>query len=259
MKHNFYYLLHIQYLGFRFHGWAKQPQVKTVHHMVDRTLSYVFDHSDFKTLGGSRTDAMVSADHFVLELFLKSPITNEKAFLDSFNLNLPSDIRALAIEATDPEFNIIQNPKSKTYLYLFAFGEKAHPFSAPFITTFSGQLDLEQMKRGAELFEGTHEFRAYCKKPSEKTNTIRTIDKCEIVPNTFYSASFFPENSFALHIKGKGFMRNQIRIMMGQLVRLGQGEIGLKGLESSLKADFSEHLSYIVPASGLTLKCVDFK
>ena len=29
-----YYLVHIQFLGFRFHGWAKQPEVKTVHHMI---------------------------------------------------------------------------------------------------------------------------------------------------------------------------------------------------------------------------------
>ncbi|MFY0592250.1 tRNA pseudouridine synthase A [Roseivirga sp.] len=259
MKSNHYYLLHIQYLGFRFHGWAKQPQVKTVHHMVDRTLTYVFDHDDFKTLGGSRTDAMVSADHFVLELFLKTPITDEKSFLDSFNLNLPADIKALAIETTDAEFNIIQNPKAKTYLYLFAYGEKAHPFSAPFMTTFLGQLDIELMKKGAKLFEGEHEFRAYCKKPSDKTNTIRTIDTCEIVPNTFYTANFFPNASFSLQVKGKGFMRNQIRIMMGQLVRLGQGIISLDDLEASLKTDFTEHLSYIVPASGLTLQKVEFE
>jgi hypothetical protein len=24
----YFYLIHIQYLGFRFHGWAKQPNVK---------------------------------------------------------------------------------------------------------------------------------------------------------------------------------------------------------------------------------------
>lgn len=258
MKSNHYYLLHIQYLGFRFHGWAKQPQVKTVHHMVDRTLSYVFDHGNYKTLGGSRTDAMVSADHFVVELFLDASIEHEEKFLKLFNLNLPSDIRALAIEETDGEFNIIQNPKAKTYLYLFAFGEKAHPFSAPFITTINYSLDIELMKEGAKLFEGAHEYRAYCKKPSEKTNTQRTIDFCEIVPNTFYTASFFPSPSYALKISGKGFMRNQIRIMMGELIRLGRNEITIEALKSSLLPEFTEHLSNIAPASGLILNKIDF-
>ncbi len=258
MKSNNYYLLHIQYLGFRFHGWAKQPQVKTVHHMIDRTLNYVLEHDNYKTLGSSRTDAMVSADHFVLELFLNQAIEDEQKFLKLFNLNLPSDIRALAIEATDAEFNIIQNPKSKTYLYLFASGEKAHPFSAPFITTLTDPLDIQLMTRAARLFEGTHEYRAYCKKPSEKTNTTRTIDSCEIVPNTYYTASFFPSPSYALKVSGKGFMRNQIRIMMGQLFRLGRGEINLQNIESSLHTSFAEHLSYIAPASGLVLNKIEF-
>lgn len=226
--------------------------------MVDRTLTYVFEHSAFKTLGGSRTDAMVSADHFVLELFVDSPIDDEKKFLKLFNLNLPSDIRALAIEETNAEFNIIQNPKSKSYLYLFAYGQKAHPFSAPFITCLSDKLDIDKMIEGTKLFEGTHEFKAYCKKPSEKTNTTRTIDVCTLVPNTYYTASFFPEPSYALQVEGKGFMRNQIRIMMGQLFRLGRGEISLQELESSLSPEFHGHLSYIAPASGLVLNKVIF-
>lgn len=259
MKSNHYYLLHIQYLGFRFHGWAKQPQVKTVHHMVDRTLNYVFDHENFKTLGGSRTDAMVSADHFVLELFLNDPINHEKQFLKTLNINLPADIRALAIETTDSDFNIIQNPKSKQYIYLFAFGEKPHPFSAPFITTLPDQLDIKLMRKGAKLFEGSHEFKAYCKKPKEGTVTARTVDHCHLQENNFYTASFFPSPSYAVVFESKGFMRNQIRLMMGQLFRLGRNEVTLDQLESSLQPNFSEHLSYIVPASGLMLTKVSFR
>lgn len=258
MKSKYFYLIHIQYLGFRFHGWAKQPQIKTVHHMVDRTLNFVFEHDHFKTLGGSRTDAMVSANHFVLELFVDNEIKAEDKFLNTLNLNLPADIRALAIEETDASFNIIQNPKSKEYIYLFAFGEKPHPFSAPFITTLPSSLDIELMKKGAALFQGTHEFKAYCKKPKEGTNTIRTIDKCELVNNTFYTASFFPSPSYAITFHSKGFMRNQIRIMMGELFRLGKGQITLNHIEKSLTEDFSQHLDQVAPASGLILHKVSF-
>lgn len=226
--------------------------------MVDRTLTYVFEHENFKTLGGSRTDAKVSADHFVLELFLNDPIEDENQFLEILNINLPADIRGLAIETTNASFNIIQNPKSKQYIYLFAFGEKAHPFSAPFITTIPGSLDIELIRKGAKLFEGTHEFRAYCKKPREGTVTTRTVDHCQLQENDFYTASFFPSTSYAVVFESKGFMRNQIRLMMGQLFRLGKGEISLEDLESSLQPGFSEHLSYIVPASGLILHKIHF-
>ena len=71
--------------------------------MVDRTLKFVFGELPFKTLGGSRTDAMVSANDFILELFIEQPIDDEGAFLADFNLNLPADIRALSIEKTDAD------------------------------------------------------------------------------------------------------------------------------------------------------------
>ena len=257
MKKKYYYLIHIQYLGFRFHGWAKQPQVKTVHYMIDKTLSYVLEHNDFKTLGGSRTDAMVSTTDFVLELFVHQPLVPD-SFLSDFNLNLPSDIRALSIEETDKQFNIIQNPKEKRYIYLFAHGEKAHPFSAPFLTTIQSELDIDNMKAGAKLFEGEHEFKAYCKKPNENTQTRRSINKCELVENIFYSASFFPSDSYALVFVGKGFLRNQIRMIMAQLFRLGKGEIDIEFLKSSLKEGFTQHLSEVArnKASGLILEKV---
>ena len=254
----YFYLIHIQYLGFRFHGWAKQPGVKTVHHMIDRTLQYVMEERKFKTLGSSRTDAMVSANAFAFELFVHEPLEQE-AFLKEFNLNLPPDIRALHIEQVDEQFNVIQNPKLKEYLYLFAFGEKPHPFSAPFMTTLPFVLDVELMKIGASYFEGTHYFGAYCKKPGANTQLTRTIISSEIVPNEKFTASFFPEESHMFRVRGSGFMHNQIRIMMGQLIRLGQKKISLEDLKASLQPDFDQHLSYIAPASGLLLNSVEFK
>lgn len=256
MKPTYFYIVHIQYLGFRFHGWAKQPQVKTVHHMVDRTLKFVFEDRPFKTLGGSRTDAMVSATHFILELFMDRPIENEESFLELFNLNLPADIKALAIEETNQDFNIIQNPKSKEYVYLFASGQKPHPFSAPFVTTLQQNLNIDLIAKGATLFEGEHDFKAYCKKPKEETVTTRVIEQCVLSSNDFLNASFFPSPSYQVTFKAKGFMRNQIRLIMGQLFRLGKKEIDLEYIKRSLSSDFEEHLDAVAPASGLILKNV---
>ena len=252
----YYYLVHIQYLGFRFHGWAKQPQVKTVHHMIDRTLKYVLGELPFKTLGCSRTDAMVSASHFAFELFVNKPLND--SFLDDFNLNLPADIRALEMDEVDAGFNIIQNPKVKEYAYLFAFGEKPHPFSAPFITTIPGHLDIALMQQAASLFEGRHHFGAYCKKPNEQTQVEREILSCWIVPNELLTANFFPAETWAMLVSSQGFLRNQIRMMMAQLFRLGKGETDLEWLQQSLQPGFDEHLSEIAPASGLMLQKVQF-
>lgn len=253
----FFYLIHIQYLGFRFHGWAKQPNVKTVHQFIDKTLPFVLGHKNFKTLGSSRTDAMVSANHAVFELFLNEPL-DKAAFFHDLNSNLPSDIRAVSIAETDEHFNVIQSPKSKEYIYLFASGEKCHPFAAPILSSFLESLDIDQMKTGARLFEGKHNFRKYCTKPSENVVFEREIESSFIEENKLYSASFFPENSYVYQVSAKGFMRNQIRLMMGQLVRLGKGEISLIDIEDSLENPDEIPLDYIAPPSGLILNKVKF-
>ena len=70
----YYYLIHIQYLGFRYHGWLKQPGLKTIESMIEKTIRFVLDHTNFKILGSSRTDAKVSANHSAFELFVSDPL-----------------------------------------------------------------------------------------------------------------------------------------------------------------------------------------
>ena len=253
----YYYLIHIQYLGFRFHGWAKQPNVKTIHQMIDKTLPFVLGHKNFKTLGSSRTDAKVSANHSIFEIFLKEALDTEQ-FLHNLNSNFPMDIKALKIEETTRDFNIIQTPKIKEYVYLFSFGEKCHPFSASLLSSFMENLDIDLMKKGAQLFQGKHNFRKYCTKPSDKTIFEREILVSKIEENTLYQASFFPDTSFVYHVHGKGFMRNQIRLMMGQLLRLGRGEISLDDIRNSLLKPDEIPLDSIAPPSGLILNRVVF-
>ncbi|WP_298535238.1 tRNA pseudouridine(38-40) synthase TruA [uncultured Algibacter sp.] len=255
----YYYLINFQYLGYRFHGWQKQPNVKTLHLMVDRTLNYILEDKYFKTLVSGRTDAMVSAENATLELFLRHKIDNLDAFLKLFNYNLPQDIRALKIKEVDQKFNIINNPKIKEYLYLFTYGEKCHPFCAPIMTTILDDLDIELMKKGAKLFEGEHYMKSYCYKPTNNGIYMRVIETCELVENKVYTANYFPKKSYILRVKGKGFMRNQIRLMMGALIDLGKGKLSLDDIKISLLPESKVKMDYIAPASGLILNNIEFE
>ena len=228
--------------------------------MIDRTLKFILKDVRFKTLGAGRTDAMVSANEAALELFIyNNPIEDFYAFLELFNHNLPQDIRALAIKEVDRKFNIIQDPKLKEYHYVFSQGKKNHPFCAPILTTILEPLDVELMKQGAKLFVGSHNFKTYCYKATDKGEYNRTIASSEIVDNTIYTANFFPDISYVFKVKGKGFMRNQIRLMFGALIKLGRGEVTLDYIEQTLKPNSTEVMDYIAPASGLILHAVNFE
>jgi tRNA pseudouridine38-40 synthase len=253
MKSKYNYLIEVRYLGFRFHGWAKQPGVKTVHGMIDRTINYVLGHDQFKTLGSSRTDARVSALSYFFQLFIEEPIIDEAVFLKSFNENLPADIEVLDIREIDQAFNIIRSPRQKEYRYYFYFGPDKYAFAAPFMSYFPMSLDIDIMTKASREFEGEHDFRRFVTQPSSQTDTIRTILSSELVVNADFNGSMLPPESFVLKLISQGFMRHQIRLMVGQLVLLGAGKISMEKFMASLDEPGNERFDYIAPGSGLML------
>jgi tRNA pseudouridine38-40 synthase len=259
MKRNFNYLIHLQFLGFRFHGWQKQPDVKTVQYMLEQTLNTVMGENTFKTLGASRTDSMVSANHHLSQVMTDNEWDPQK-LQEGLNNNLPQDLRVSHIELVSKEFQIINSPKIKEYIYSFAFGEKTHPFCAPFLTNILSDLDIELMQNGAKLFEGEHNFIQYCFRGNDAKTYVRKINKCYIDVNDFYKGAFFPDKTYKLVVIGEGFLRNQIRIIMGTLFKLGLGEISLADIEKSLQRENTETypIGFIAPASGLLLNKSEF-
>lgn len=259
MNYKYTYLIQFQYLGFRLHGWQKQPNLKTVHFFVDKTLKFICQDIRCKTVGVGRTDAKVSSTDYYFQLFIDEEV-NEKEFVKSFNINSPSDVRVLSVEKIqDKNFNIIQHPKIKEYRYYFSYGKKNHPYCAAFLTGVLDDLNIEMMQKGAKIFEGFHNFKRYCTKPSPETKVEREVMRCEIIENTELTASFFPKKSYVLIVRGVGFLRNQIRLMMGALFELGKGNYDLEFIKQSLNPDSDiEFLSTIAPASGLHLHKIEF-
>lgn len=255
----YYYLIKLQYLGFRYHGWQKQPGLKTVERMVERTIRFVLKRKNFKILAAGRTDAMVSVNQTYIELFLdEEPLKQEEFFLE-LNKYLPQDIRALGVYETHKEFNIIQHPQLKEYLYFFNYGEKAHPFSAAFMVNIQQELDIDLMKKAAKLFQGSHDFKAYTFRPTPFTQTKSEVLACEIVKNDVFQANFFPKKSYMLRVVGEGFKRHQIRLMMGTLIEVARGDLSLEQIRQSLLEGNEMRMTYIAPASGLILNKVEFQ
>lgn len=260
MNYKYKYIINLQYLGFRLHGWQKQPNLKTVHFIIDKTLKFIFKGIRLKSIGVGRTDAKVSSTDYLFELFIDEKV-EEELFLQQFNLNSPADVRVLNLnEIFKNDFNIIQHPKIKEYRYYFSYGEKNHPYAAPFMFGYMDNLNIDLMNEGAKLFEGFHNFKCYCTKPTEHTKVEREIITCTIVENKELTASFFPSKSYILIVKGEGFLRNQIRLIMGALAELGKGNYTLDYIKESLNPNSTiQFLKTIAAASGLHLHKIELK
>ena len=256
-KWSSYYLIRIEFLGFRYHGWQKQAKLKSVQGMIDKTFTFILGHTDFKTLGCGRTDAKVSADDFAFELFVNEAFECDK-LLERINIELPSDIRAKSVEEVSTDFNIIQHSKIKEYHYYFSSGAKSHPFNAPLIRDFGASLNIELMKEAAALFVGTHNFKRFASKPSANTIFERSILLSVIEENTRFVDVYTPKEAYVFKVRSKGFLRYQVRLMVGALVDVGRGTMTLEDLKETL-ADFNgTQIRHIAPSSGLILHKVEF-
>lgn len=260
MRQKHFYLFRVQFLGFRYSGWQKQPGQKTIEGMLLKTLKFILPKRRLKVLGAGRTDAKVSAINAAFELILDGePLSDEKEFMTLFNSNLPPDIKVLTIKKTDNSFNIIQHSKQKEYHYYFAFGEKIHPFCAPFMANFIADLDIDKMALAARTFEGSHSFHNYTAQKSSNKSYDRTINSCIIEKNQFYHGNFFPDKSYVLKIKSKGFVRYQVRMIMGALLQLGEGKLSIDDIDFSLKVGNDFKIPVVAPGSGLLLNDLDFE
>ncbi len=256
-KWSSYYLIRIEFLGFRYHGWQKQAKLKSVQGMIDKTFEFILGHTDFKTLGCGRTDAKVSADDFAFELFVNESLVCDQLLL-RLNKELPSDIRAKTVQVVGENFNIIQHSKTKEYHYYFSSGDKSHPFNAPLIRDFGAALNMDLMKEAATLFMGTHNFKRYASKPSANTIFERSILFAVIEGNTRFLDAYTPKQAYVFKVRSKGFLRYQVRLMVGALVDVGRGVMSLEEFKTSLVDFEGSQIRHIAPSSGLILHKVEF-
>lgn len=257
------YLLRIKYFGFRYHGWMLQPEVKTVQGQLNKTIRFLFPTTKFKTLACGRTDAMVSANESYVELFIEEEL-KEEIFLKNLELNLPQDIQVQSIETVSSSFEVIGDVQYKEYHYLFTDTEMS-PMCAGMMTKFREKLDFDVMQKAAEHFQGRHWFGNYCYKKDhlDSDQFYREILESKLIENDLYQANFFPDRSYLYKISGKGFMRHQVRMMVGALINLGRGqwdwETFIKSLDPQLYSKESKELTpLIAPASGLILNHVKY-
>lgn len=259
MRSTHFYLLEIAFLGFKYHGYAIQPSHKTIQGQLEKTLRYVLGKSvPFKTLGCSRTDARVSAKQFFCELFLENALENQEEFLEKMQQNLPQDIQLFSVKKVNSSFNVINDVQSKSYTYTFTASKNYNVFNAPFLMHFRENLDCDKMQEAANIFVGNHNFSLFQKGKNEHSQFIRRIDKCIIEE---FNQSGLMANCdakvYRMTVTSKGFLRYQIRMMMGFMVEIGRGERSLEDLKATLKGEtLSKALHYAVPGNALVLEKV---
>ena len=154
----FNYLIKIEYDGTKFVGWQSQKNGKSIQDSIEIALKKILKKNT-KITGAGRTDKGVHAISQFANFKSKKKIDNKKIFIDSINFFLKKNlISILDIREKNENFHARFNAKLRTYEYLIVNRQGTLSIYKNKAWHVKKKIDVKLMKKGAKMFEGTHEY-----------------------------------------------------------------------------------------------------
>lgn len=241
MERNF--KLTIEYDGSDFHGWQRQVNAITVQGCLEGVLQQLTGQP--VTLHGSgRTDAGVHALAQTAS-FKCSTRLNNAQLQRGLNSLLPAAIRILALSEVPLAFHARYAATGKIYRYQIINQPTAPAIGRQYFWHLEKPLDRDAMRQSLPHIQGEHDFKAFEGAGAPRGHTIRQIT----------TASLQEQQPGQLHLtfEGNGFLRHQVRNLVGTLVLVGQGRLQPADVERILNSRDRCQAGPTAPAWGLFL------
>ena len=240
------YLLNFSYDGSKYYGYQKQIGKDTIEGKIEDAFYLAFNQK-VSICSTGRTDKGVHAKdqyaHFNIDLNITC--NKIKKAINSF---LPKDIYIKNVYEVDDKFHARYSNKLKTYSYYINIGDY-DPISVNYVYQYNYHLDISKMKETLKHFIGEHDFRAFATQCNDKKNCIRNIIDAHIEVNN---------NIIKISFKGNGFLRYQVRNMVGILLRVGQNKITSEDVKKILLSHDRQKSGKTAPSNGLYLEKIEF-
>lgn len=247
MKNN--YQIIIEYDGTSYVGWQYQKNGISIQEILEKTLKK-FLKENIKIIGAGRTDAGVHALGQCANFFLNKKINNKKSFLSSINFFLNDSLISIVdIKKKKLEFNSRFSAKERTYEYRIINRESKLAINKNRAWLVRQKIDLNLLKKGAKLLQGTHNFSTFrasscsAKSPIKKINSVKVKKKKE---------------NISIEFKSQSFLQNQVRSMVGSLKYLSCKNWNLKKFKKVLKSKNRKYCAPPAPAMGLYLTNIKY-
>ena len=236
-------LLILEYDGTAYAGWQVQPNGLAVQEVVEKALAEILGHA-VRIHSSGRTDAGVHARgmaaHFQTETNL--PI---KAFREGVNTFLPQDIAVREVREVPADFHARFSSQGKWYRYTIYQNEVRSPLAARFAWSLRGTLDLDLMRAAAEALVGEHDFSSFRSSGCAAKTTVRDIFSIDISSDKEFTH---------IDVRGSGFLKNMVRMLVGTLVDVGLGRRSVDDVAKLVTGADGMLCGQTAPAHGLCLQ-----
>lgn len=232
--------LTLAYDGSAFMGSQVQTTTaQTVMGTLERTLRNLGIQEP--PVASGRTDRDVHATRQVAHLSLP-PFWRDLFKLRALlNQHLPSSLHVRRIDTVDEDFHARYGARRRSYRYILST-QTPNPFEARFVT-FVPTFDPLRVREAMRLFEGEHDFTHFMKTGSDTQSAVRSIYKTRCYSHKGYHVLLF---------EGNGFLRSQIRLMVGFLLQISEGTLTPQMLHEQLTCK-QVYTRALAPAQGLYL------
>ena len=239
--------LDVAYDGRPFHGFARQPDVRTVQGDLETALTKLFARP-VTSVGAGRTDAGVHAMGQVVSVKDAPDDLDHVKVRDSLNAMLAPAIAVHDCRAVPDDFHARFSARSRTYVYAILESRVPDPFLARTSLFHPEPLDLGAMNEGAGHLAGPHDFSSFGRVPEGQS-----------AERVLYELSCRRTGS-VLRIKARAnaFIQQMVRSLVGTLVQVGDGRRSPDEIPAVLAARDRAAAGPVAAPHGLCLVAVEY-
>ena len=251
--------LTIAYEGTAYVGWQRQLNGSSIQGCLEAALVEI-EGAPVTVVGAGRTDAGVHAFGQVASVQLRHQIVPD-ALVRAVNARLPLDIRVVAAAVSPEPFHARFDAIAKTYRYRLLHGAVMSPFDRRHGWHVGEPLDHERMADAGRVLVGEHDFAAFQATGSSTRSTVRTLFELSVsrAQRDPWSVDGDTEGAVTLiEVRGSGFLRHMVRVIVGTLVEVGRGQRDRAAVEHSLRSRDRGSAGQTAPPHGLFLMRVEY-
>ncbi len=239
----------IEYDGHGFHGWQKQPVVRTVQSQLEETISTILRRPVGTLYAAGRTDSGVHARGQVVTFRVEEPPDLWRLSQGISHL-LKGEVTVVRADLVDDSFHPGFSSTHKQYTYRLLNRPSPAVLDIHRVWHVSKPLNLEQMQEWAIQLEGERDFSSFRDSGCTNTTPIKTI----------YHSRFERDGDLLVYtVIGNGFLKQMVRNVIGSLVDLSLGRLKVTSFTELLERRDRRVAGVTAPPHGLCLDWVSYE
>ena len=242
--------LSVQYEGSGFCGWQRQRNGTSVQSTLEEAIEQLDPLRPIQTFAAGRTDAGVHAAAQVVHFDCCGPIPPGK-WAAALNGRLPPTIRIRESVARPQDWHACYSATYRRYRYTIHNGRRPNLFLTPWTWhRYHLRLDESKMREGLLSMIGLHDFSAFMRAGSRRAHGRTTVQEVLVKRHG---------DLVTVEIQASGFLYGMVRLLMAQLVALGENRQSVAAFERRWKERRRWEVKEAAPPRGLCLLRVGYE